>query len=74
VSIRFWQTLGELRENKLTREGWDFLCTSIANQLSSAEIKSMDGALRLYFTRAEVQETHSINLAATNQPVKKIPA
>ena len=34
----------------------------------------MDNALRLYFTRAEVLETNSVNLAATNQPVKKIPA
>src|SRR5580692_7789920 len=74
MSIRFWQTLGELRENKLTREGWDFLCTRVANQLSSAELTSMDGAIRLYFTRAEMHETNSVNLAATGQPVKKISA
>ena len=74
ASIRFRQTLGELRENRLTREGWEFLCTRVANQLSPAELASLDGALRLYFTRAEVHETNSTNLAATNRPVKKISA
>ena len=34
----------------------------------------MDGALRLYFTRAEVHQTNSANLAAMNKPVKKISA
>ena len=34
----------------------------------------MDGALRLYFTRAEMHETNSVNLAATGQSVKKISA
>ena len=74
VSVRFRQTLGELRESKLTREGWDFLCTRVANQLSFAELASMDGALRLYFTRAEVHQTNMANLAAMNKPVKKISA
>ena len=74
VSIRFRQTLGELWENKLTWEGWGFLCTRVANQLSSAELASMDGALRLYFTRAEMHKTNSVNLAAIGQSVKKILA
>ena len=46
----------------------------VANQLSSAELASLDDALRLYFTRAEMHETNSTNLAATNRPVKKISA
>ena len=74
VSIWFRQTLGELRENRLTWEGWEFLCTRVANQLSPAELASLDGALRLYFTRAEVHETNSTNLVAMNQPVRKISA
>jgi hypothetical protein len=74
ISIGFRQTLSELREDKLTREGWEFLCTRVANQLSSAELASLDDALRLYFTRAEMHETNSTNLAATNRPVRKISA
>ena len=74
ISVGFRQTLSELREDKLTREGWEFLCTRVANELTPAEVASMDDALRLYFTRAEVYETNSTNLAATNQPVRKISA
>ena len=74
ISIQFQQTLSELRENKLSQEGWGFLCTRVANQLSSAELASMDNALRLYFTKAEVHERNSTKLAALNWPIKKISA
>jgi hypothetical protein len=47
VLIWFWQTLGELRENRLTWEGWEFLCMHVTNQLSSAELTSLDDVLRL---------------------------
>ena len=74
LSVWFRQTLGELREGKLTQEGWDFLYTHVTNQLSSVELSFMDGTLRLYFTRAEVHQTNMANLAAMNKPVKKISA
>jgi hypothetical protein len=74
ISIRFRQTLSELQENKLSQEGWGFLCTRVANQLSSAKLASIDDALRLYFTKAEVHERNSTKLAALNWPIKNISA
>jgi ATP-dependent DNA helicase PIF1 len=58
----------------LSQEGWGFLCTRITNQLSSAELTSMDDILRLYFTKAEVHKRNSTKMAALNRLIKKISA
>jgi ATP-dependent DNA helicase PIF1 len=58
----------------LSQEGWGFLYTRVANQLSSVELASMDNALQLYFTKAEVHERNLTKLAALNRLIKKISA
>jgi ATP-dependent DNA helicase PIF1 len=74
ISGRFRAALGELRSATLSQASWELLCTRTANQLSPDEVDGFDGALRLYYTTAEVRETNYNRLAATNQPVKKLTA
>ena len=54
ISAHFRAALGELREGRLSKEGWELFCTRVANQLSLDEVSTFNDTLRLYFTRDEV--------------------
>jgi ATP-dependent DNA helicase PIF1 len=54
ISVHFRAALGELREGRLSKEGWELFCTRVTNQLSPNEVSTFNNALRLYFTRDEV--------------------
>ncbi|OBT60147.1 hypothetical protein VE03_10293, partial [Pseudogymnoascus sp. 23342-1-I1] len=62
--------------NAAARRGRDsdsaLLCTRVQNQFLPDEVDSFQSALRLYFTNDEVRERNYGQLAAENQPVKKI--
>ena len=66
LSIGFRSALSELREGKLSKEGWELLYTRVANQLPPIEVIAFDSALRLYFTTAEVREKNFKRLSAVN--------
>jgi ATP-dependent DNA helicase PIF1 len=72
TTIQFRTALSELRESKLSQSSWELLCTRIQNQLVPDEVASFQSALRLYFTNDEVRECNYGQLAAANQPVKRI--
>jgi hypothetical protein len=72
TAIRFRTALGELRESKLSESSWQLLCTCVQNQLLPDEVAQFQSALQLYFTNEEVCERNYSQLAAANQPVKKI--
>ena len=72
AAIRFRTALSELRESRLLQSSWELLCTCVQHQLAPAEVASFQSAIRLYFTNEEVCEHNYRQLAATNQPVKRI--
>jgi ATP-dependent DNA helicase PIF1 len=72
TAIRFRTALSELRASRLSQSSWELLCTRVQNRLSPDEVASFQSALRLYFTNDEVRERNYGQLAAENQPVKKI--
>jgi ATP-dependent DNA helicase PIF1 len=72
TTIQFRTALSELRESKLSESSWELLCTRVQNQLLPDEVDGFQSALRLYFTNEEVRERNYGQLAAENQPVKKI--
>jgi ATP-dependent DNA helicase PIF1 len=72
AAIRFRTALSELRESRLSQSSWELLCTRVQHQLAPAEVASFQTAIRLYFTNEEVREHNYRQLAATNQPVKRI--
>ncbi|KAF7887546.1 hypothetical protein EAF00_009840 [Botryotinia globosa] len=74
LSTKFRSAFSELREGRLFREGWDLLCTRVANQLPPAEVATFESALRLYFTTAEVREKNFECLSTMSQPVKVMKA
>ena len=74
ITVRFRTALSELRESKLSQSSWELLCTRVQNQLLPDEVDSFQSALRLYYTNEEVRERNYSQLAAANQPVKKILA
>ena len=74
TATRFRRALNELRVLNMSEESFYFLCQRTAMQLSTEEIQTFEGALRLYFTLAEVRERNSDQLAATGQPVKLLVA
>ena len=74
ISVHFWAALGELREGRLLKESWELFCTRVANQLSPDEVSTFNNALRLYFTRDEVNNRNIECLTRLNVPIKILAA
>lgn len=48
ILARFRLALSELRVSRLSRGGWELLCTRFINRLSPEEVAAFDNTLRLY--------------------------
>jgi ATP-dependent DNA helicase PIF1 len=74
ISVHFRAALSELREGRLSKEGWELFCTRVANQLSPDEVSTFNDTLRLYFTRDEVNNRNIQCLTRLNMPIKILAA
>lgn len=73
-TVRFRAALNELRASQLSQSSWELLCTRVVNQVSPSVAAEFDDALRIFYTRAQVNETNFEQVARTGKPVKRLEA
>jgi hypothetical protein len=73
-SMLFREFLRQLRNNTLTKEGWQLLDTRVRHNQPPELTMPFDKALQLYFTKDEVKNYNHDRMRDCNQPVKKLEA
>ncbi|KAM4055604.1 PIF1-like helicase [Hirsutella rhossiliensis] len=71
---RFRQALQELREVKLSIPSWNLLSSRVQARLTQSEVDSFKAALRVYSTRARVNEYNYEHMVHLNAPAIQVEA
>ncbi|XP_044715194.1 ATP-dependent DNA helicase PIF1 [Hirsutella rhossiliensis] len=71
---QFRQALQELREVKLSIPSWNLLSSRVQARLTQSEVDSFRAALRVYSTRARVNEYNYEHMVHLNAPAVQVEA
>ncbi|EXU95371.1 PIF1-like helicase [Metarhizium robertsii] len=71
---RFRQALQELREVKLSIPSWNLLSSRVQAKLTQTEVDSFSAALRVYSTKARVNEYNYEHMVHLNAPAIQVEA
>jgi hypothetical protein len=71
---RFRQALQELREVKLSIPSWNLLSSRVQAKLTQSEVDSFRDALRVYSTKARVNEYNYEHMVRLNAPAIQVEA
>lgn len=73
-SVRFRNTLDELRNNKLSKPHWEMLLTRVEDNLPLSEIEEFGNSLRIFYTHRDVDEYNGVALRDMQAPIVVIRA